>query len=347
MNTKILFIGGGTGGHIMPLIPLVKVTDAVWEKHLLTDKTENDRLMVEENFKDLGIMAHQIKSGKIRAYVSLKNLIDIPIIIISVFKSYALLKKIDPDILFFKGGYVGFPMVLALKFERFWGIKRRKIFLHESDITPGKLYKMLSPIADGIFKNFGNHPLFYYESNRFPTLDKEGVGTRFKQKLLIFGGSQGAQWINQSITKILPELLQNYQVTLITGQGKAVKAQGDGFSQYELLAQTALYKKMAESDLIITRGGASIFQVLYLQKKALIIPLSGSARNHQVENAQYFAKQGLCHTLDETKAEPSDIIQALALLSSDQKLSHTLKQAPIKPAEEKIWKILETSLEDR
>ena len=335
---KILFVGGGSGGHLFPLIPLIKEFEQDTEAHLLTSDSKLDNLIVQENFSDLKVKHHIICTGKIRAYLSLQNFKDIIKIRAAITMSLQILKEINPDYLFFKGGYVGFPLLMALKK---WKSKNVKIFLHESDISMGKLTQKFSKKATFVFKSYGATatPLFWHVENT--NLRNAKNKTQIKKKLLVFGGSQGALALNQLIVDAQDQLSHKYETILVTGSTtfQSIKPQiheTNNILVHEFLPQAELYQKMEEADLVLTRAGASIFQLFHLQKKALLVPLPGSAREHQRDNAQYFTDLGVCHSIEQRKLTTESLLESLEKLEMSKTIIPTLKTLKIESNEKEI-----------
>lgn len=142
---RIILTGGGTAGHVTPNMALVpSLREAGYDIHYIGSYNGMERKLIEE----IGIPYHGISSGKLRRYFDVKNFSD-PF---KVLKGYGeashLIKKLKPDIVFSKGGFVTVPVVLAAK--------RRKVpvIIHESDITPGLANKLSIPAATKVCCNF-------------------------------------------------------------------------------------------------------------------------------------------------------------------------------------------------
>jgi UDP-N-acetylglucosamine--N-acetylmuramyl-(pentapeptide) pyrophosphoryl-undecaprenol N-acetylglucosamine transferase len=340
MGKNILLVGGGTGGHILPLKKLVEsLLSQKVMVHLLISDSDLDRRIISENFDELiqpNFQIHYRRAYKLHYYFSWENFVNIFHILKSFWSARKFLNTIKPDTIFFKGGFVGFPIILVAKFlSRFKG----KIFLHESDILPGTLTKFFSRWADRVFSNFGKNalPLFYFPE-KFPVVTKKDSGELLK--VLIFGGSQGAQFLNELIVSQGEELFGNFQVTLVTGSGKSVVLEDPHFTQFELLPQEALMQGIFSADLVIARSGASIFQILAAKKKSIMIPLPTAARNHQWENAQYFSKQGLCRVLPQSEAHQTDLVKLIKEVLEDKLLEKTLQKNSVRNEADTIAKIL-------
>jgi len=326
---KIFLIGGGTGGHIFPLRNLADALQArSVDIKLIVADAQLDLQIVNENFSDIETIFFH--TGKIRRYFSLQNFGDFFLILKSIFVARGILKKEKPDVLFFKGGFVGFPFLMAVRFLlRFKG----KIFAHESDILPGKLTKLLKSKADKTFSNFDEEnpmPLFYLPkaiTNNLVTIPR----------ILFFGGSQGAQFLNEIFLKNADELCEKYFVTCVSGKGKAVGFSNKNFEQFEFLKAEVLSQKIHESDLIITRAGAnSLFEIIAAQKPALVIPLPSAAGNHQFFNAEYFAKKGLLQILLQDETTASKLCDEIKSVLSDENLKNNLEKSEIKNKAEEI-----------
>lgn len=329
---KILLIGGGTGGHIYPLKNLAEaLLKKNFQVHILVSDSELDRKILNENFDSQKIHFHFLKTGKIRRYLSFQNIKDSFQILKAIFWCRKFIKIHKFDYLFFKGGFVGFPILVASKFffPRFSG----KIFSHESDISAGLLTRFSSYFADKIFYSFGknSYPLFF-STNEFSQIKK----TKTPQ-ILIFGGSQGANFINDLILQLSSTLLEKYKLLLVTGLNKSIFLPHKNFEQFELLKAANLSKKIQESDLIISRGGAnSLFEILEQKKKSIIIPLPSSARNHQMENAQYFEKQNLVKILKQNTQTSKKLIPLIQSVLQDELMQEKLRKSNIKNQAKKI-----------
>ncbi len=328
---KIFLIGGGTGGHIFPLRNLVdalKVREV--DIKLIVADAPLDRQIVAENFPDIETLF--FRTGKIRRYFSFQNFVDVFVILKSIFVARQILKKEKPDVLFFKGGFVGFPFLIAIRFLlRFRG----KIFSHESDILPGKLTILLQKHADKTFSNFDQEnpmPLFYAPKFVEKVSEKSLI-----PRILITGGSQGAQFLNEIFVSNAEKLCEKYFVTCLSGKGKAVSFTNKNFEQFEFLPADVLSQKIHESDLIITRAGAnSLFEIIAAKKPAIVIPLPSAAKNHQFLNAEFFAKQSLLRVLLQNEETSLKLCEEIESVLNDKGLRENLAKSEIENKAEKI-----------
>ncbi len=336
---KILFVGGGTGGHILPLLNLIKeCIKKNTEVSLILANQKLDREIFDKNFKNLKIKPIFLKTGKIRRYFSWQNFKDFFHIFSAIIEARKIIKTEKPDIIFFKGGFVCFPVLIAGKFL-FSGFKG-KFYLHESDSTISNLGKFISKFADKTFSNFGKNPYRLFYSLPFPTPSTvRDIKCEWK-KLFIFGGSQGAAFINEIFAKNAQEICKKYFVTLICGKRKKINFTHKNFKQYELLPADNFAEKLNYADLVISRGSASIFQILNLKKPAIIIPLPSAARNHQYLNAKYFKEKGLIKMLEQNKNATSKLTALIEETLNDKVLQQNLNKTDIKNNVEEICKII-------
>lgn len=339
---KILLVGGGTGGHIFPLRnladELIKRNASV---ELVVADAPLDRQIVTENFSD--ITCHFFVTDKIRRYVDIRN-ISAPFRIANSIRIAAqLLKKSAPDAIFFKGGFVGFPILLAAKMSRWNG----KIFTHESDISAGALTKFARRWADISFESFGtpSTPLFFSKTpGTAPTKEKTTPPPKKPSlpRLLVFGGSQGSLWINRQLEQNRHDIIKKFDTLVVTGRGKPLK-NCSGIEQVELLPAEKLSTEILRADLIVARAGAnSLFEIVAAKKPSVIIPLPSAARDHQRLNAHWFSDRGLCHMLEQH--ETKKLIDSLQEAQSDIVMTRRIKKSEIKNAApeiaEKILKMI-------
>ncbi|NCP67853.1 hypothetical protein GW756_05880 [bacterium] len=316
-----LLVGGGTGGHIFPLYPLAKkLLQLGHQVHLIVNDSPLDKKVIDDKFTDLPTLkVHYLRTHKIDYHLSLRNFVAPFKIISSFFRTKNLINKINPQVAFFKGGFVGFPVLVALKYlSSFKG----KTYLHDSDISPGALTKFIGKSADKIFTNFGENPtpLFYWPENLKITKPENPI-----PKILIFGGSQGAQFLNNLIVQNSKSLTQKHHITLVAGPKNKVKKNAQNLTVHHFMPQEDLIKAMIESDLVICRSGASMFQVLAAQTRCIAVPLPSSARNHQLHNAQYFADKGLCYLLEQNTETDSKLLPTITQILEDKNLQQKLE----------------------
>ncbi len=324
---KVLLVGGGTGGHILPLKNLSDELKALGAKvEIVVADQPLDRRVIEENFDSVSV--HFLKSGKIRRYFSFQNFIDIFVILKSVFISRRLLKRVNPDVIFFKGGFVGFPLLISAKYlMRFKG----NIYSHESDAVSGMMTRISKKHADATFSSFGvpSMPLFYSPSLRVDSPSLRCGGER--KNILIFGASQGAQFLNELFAQNAEVLCDKYFVTLISGAGKEINFFHKNFEQFSFLSASGLFQKIQEADLIVSRAGSSsLFEIITAKKPGIIIPLPSAAQNHQQKNVEYFVKLNLCILLPQSPKAKNVFVELIDKTLNDLMLKEALRKSCIK-----------------
>jgi len=301
-NYMIAITGGGTGGHIFPNISIVEELKIRGEKNIVWIGEKGGK---EELFaKKLNIPFYGIKAGKIRRYFSLKNFSDLFLVVLGFFQSLFLLSKLKPKLLFSKGGFVSIPPAFAAR------VLRVPVLTHESDINPGLANRLISKASYAVCTSFKEtSPYFpgkrvFYTGNPVRKVIKDGNSKRgkiflgFKEDLpfvMVVGGSLGAQSINNTIYKIVDNYDLPFNLVHQCGRGNLnntfIKIKK--YRQYEFLGKE-IGDVMAVSTLIISRAGAgALYEISYLGKPSILIPLSKTAsRGEQVDNAKFFEENG-------------------------------------------------------
>lgn len=317
---KIVLTGGGTAGHVTPNIALIpELKKQGYEIYYIGSHDGIERQLIG----DLGIKYFPISSGKLRRYIDLKNLSDPFKVIKGLHQARKLLKKIKPDVVFSKGGFVSVPVVV--------GAKTRKIpcVIHESDMTPGLANKICIPCARRVCTNFPEtlkhlppekavltgSPI---RQELFSGDKKKGLKfcgfIENKPVLLVVGGSLGAVAVNNAVRSILPTLLKEFQIIHLCGKDKvdATLTGMTGYVQYEYIKEE-LSDLMAAADVIVSRAGANaICEILALRKPNILIPLSAQAsRGDQILNADSFKKSGYSLVIQEEAVTDEKLLEAV------------------------------------
>lgn len=317
---RIVLTGGGTAGHVTPNLALLpRLKEEGYEVHYIGSYDGIERKLLEE----FDVPYYGISSGKLRRYFDPKNFSDPFKVLKGCMEASSLLKKIKPDVVFSKGGFVAVPVVLAAK--------RRGIptIIHESDMTPGLANKICIPCAAKICANFPEtlkalppekavltgSPIRteLFSGNRMAGLSFCGF-TPDKPVLLIIGGSLGSAVVNEAVRNMLSVLLKKFQIIHLCGKGKlAPEFEGtSGYVQFEYIKKE-LCDLMAAADVVVSRAGANaICELLALRKPAVLVPLSAAAsRGDQILNAASFEKQGYSYVLKEEDLTGPTLIKAV------------------------------------
>lgn len=347
---KILFTGGGTGGHIFPIIAIAREIKKISPDIELLYIGPKDRwahLFLPEE----GIKVKTIFAGKIRRYLGPKeillNIIDLFKLFLGTFQAFFWIFIKSPDVIFSKGGYGSIPVVISGK------ILQVPIFLHESDIAPGLANKILGKLALAIFVSFPKTEYFNPKKMiltgnpiRRELLEgsKQRAKTLFrltgeKPVLLVIGGSQGAQRINDLLLLILPELLQDFEVLHQAGfknfkqvkaEAKVVikKEQEKYYHLFPFLREHELREALAVADIVVSRAGSgSIFEIAAAGLPSILIPLPEAAQNHQVKNAYAFSQNGASIVIEEANLTPHFFLEKLKFLISRPNLLKKMAKA--------------------
>ena len=143
--SSIIFTGGGTAGHVTPNIALIELMQSEgWCINYVGSKDGIEKGMLEA----INIPYHAVCSGKLRRYFSLKNFFDPFKILVGIWQSFCLMRQLKPDVLFSKGGFVAFPVVVGA-----W-LNHIPIIAHESDMSPGLANRLSFPFVNKICVTF-------------------------------------------------------------------------------------------------------------------------------------------------------------------------------------------------
>lgn len=351
---RIILTGGGTAGHVTPNIALLpRLRQSGYDIFYIGSRDGIEKKLIQAQ----GVPYYEISSGKLRRYFDLKNFTD-PFRVLKGFsEASALMKKLKPDIVFSKGGFVSVPVVIAAR--------RRHIpvICHESDLTPGLANKLSMPGATKVCCNFPETIQYLpkgkavltgcpirrelMEGNRTAALNLTGF-VPGRPVLLVMGGSLGAAAVNQAVRGALPELLKHYQIVHLCGKGKLDESlKGTkGYVQYEYI-QKELPDLFALCDIVISRAGANaICELLALRKPTLLIPLPAKAsRGDQLLNARSFERQGFSMVLEEENLTKDTLTNAVEELSANRRMYiETMEQCPQSDAIRIILELIEQAV---
>lgn len=313
---KIVLTGGGTAGHVNPNIALLPNLKKFFEVYYIGSKNgiEKDLIQAEK------IKYYGISSGKLRRYFDFKNFTDPFRVIYGYFEAMSILKKIKPDVVFSKGGFVSVPVALAAKSLNI------PVVIHESDLSLGLANKICLPCAKYICCNFpetikglkSNKAILTGSPIRQELLCPDKNMTKIfkdeKPVILVVGGSLGSAFINKIIRSSLDKLLKDFNILHICGKNNIDKnlINKQGYLQYEYV-KDELKNFFDMSSIIISRAGAnSISEILALKKPNILIPLSSKAsRGDQILNADSYKKSGFSEVLIEDKLTDTELVDMI------------------------------------
>lgn len=321
---KIVFTGGGTGGHFYPIIAVAeKVNHIIDKEHIIGVKLYylSDSPYDKEVLLENGLHFEKINSGKMRTYFSLRNFSDTFKIFFGTINAIFKLFSIYPDVVFGKGGYASFPTIFAAR------LLRIPVIIHESDSAPGRVNKWAGSFARKVAVSFSEAAAY------FPTKSVAWTGqpirTQIETKgaksealeyfkleprvpvILILGGSQGAELINNTVLDALPRLLKGFQVIhqtginnfkLVAGQANVVLAGNKLKPRYQSFAYLSSFQmKMAAgvATVIVSRAGSALFEIASWGVPSILVPFNNSNADHSRKNAFNYARAGACSVVEE------------------------------------------------
>jgi UDP-N-acetylglucosamine--N-acetylmuramyl-(pentapeptide) pyrophosphoryl-undecaprenol N-acetylglucosamine transferase len=341
---RIILTGGGSGGHFYPMIAVAQQIHEIAKRdhlvepeliYMATEAYDIDALL-ENN-----IEFKYITAGKQRRYTSFKNVLDVFKIgwgiLNAIFKVFLSL----PDVVFSKGGYPSVPVVFATKLFRI------PLVIHESDSAPGRANAWAAKYAGRIAISYPES-VHYFEALTAKRKKKPGIaltGNPIRHELqtiavsgaheflkleqnvptiLILGGSQGAQTINETLIEALPQLLEKYQILHQTGpalyditlgtsalilENNPLKSR---YHAFPFLNVVAMRMSAGAADLIISRAGSgSIFEIAAWGKPSILIPIPTEISHDQEKNAFAYARTGAALVIEQANLTPNLLVSEI------------------------------------
>ena len=332
---KILFTGGGSGGHFYPIIAVAEALgDLVRDRKLLEPdliyaaSDPYDREMLIAN----GIRFVPTSAGKMRNYFSILNFFDYFKTAWGVLRSVLRVFFLYPDVVFGKGGYASFPTLLAAKLFKI------PVIIHESDATPGRVNKWAGAFAKKIAVSFPEAAHYFPKEKVAFTGNpirkavlvpaREGAFEFLKLNkdlpvIYVTGGSQGAQALNECLLAALPQLLEKYQIIHQTGddnlkdisnRAKVIMGDNTNLVRYRpigYLNDLATRMAAGAANFVISRAGSTIFEIASWGLPSILIPLPTAAEDHQTKNAYAYARAGACVVIEQNNLTPGLLVSEI------------------------------------
>ena len=350
---KILFTGGGTGGHFYPIIAIAEKVNEIADKEKLLETKlyfMSDAPYDKKSLFENGIIYEEINAGKLRRYFSMKNVLDLFKTFFGIIGAMFKIYSIYPDVIVSKGGYASFPALVAAR------ILRIPVIIHESDSAPGKVNLWASKFAARIAVSYKETAQYFPAEKTAWTGQpirreiqkpaKEGAYEYLKLDpsvpvIVVLGGSQGAELINNAILEALPELCVHYQIIHQVGsknideiQKRASVILADQpfpqrYQPYGFLNVLAMKMVAGAATLIISRAGSTIFEIASWGVPSLIIPITNSNGDHQRKNAFNYARAGACVVVEEKNLTPNVLSQEIDRLILDAQKMASMKKAAL------------------
>ncbi|PIR70404.1 MAG: hypothetical protein COU46_01530 [Candidatus Niyogibacteria bacterium CG10_big_fil_rev_8_21_14_0_10_42_19] len=349
---KILFAGGGTGGHFYPIIAVANSIRRMADEQniihvdmVLYSTKPYDKDILKQH----SIEFRNIPAGKVRRYFSILNFFDLFSTGIGIIKSLWGIFLDIPDVVFAKGGYASFPPLLAAKLFKIPTI------IHESDVVPGKVNLWASKFADRIAISFPE-TIKYFPKNKTALVGHpirrtilsgtvEAAISIFELEkdmptILVIGGSQGSQRINEIVLDIMPELVNKAQVIHQTGfkNLKDVRSRASvalknnphqsRYHTVDFLNENELRNASTISKLVISRAGAgAIFNIAAWAKPSILIPIQDSAQDHQRQNAYSYARTGAAQVIEEANLSPHILSAEIDKIFTNEHVAANMSKA--------------------
>ncbi len=351
---KIVFTGGGTGGHFYPIIAVAEaLRQVVAEQHLITPQLI---YMAPEPFDEEALFHNDLafvrtSAGKMRRYFSLLNVRDAFRTFFGAISTFFILLKDVPDVVFSRGGYASVPVVLA---AHWLGVP---IVVHVSDSKPGRADLLGAKYADRIAISFESSVQYFPEKVR----DKialtgipvraalahplpEGAAQELQLDLsvptvLVIGGSLGSKRINDTILEGLATIVDGANVIHQTGKNNFAEvesmakiilegsAHASRYHAFPYLSQDSLRKAAGAASVVVSRAGATaITEVSLWGKPSILIPIPESVSHDQRTNAYAYAHTGAAVVLEEENLSPNVLASEIRRIALDTALAARMSE---------------------
>jgi UDP-N-acetylglucosamine--N-acetylmuramyl-(pentapeptide) pyrophosphoryl-undecaprenol N-acetylglucosamine transferase len=355
---KIVFTGGGSGGHFYPMIAVAEgIYSHAKERKIIPPKLYyfapnkyNPRALFDNEIEFVYVPA-----GKMRRYFSILNFTDMFVTALGIIKAIKSLYSVYPDVVLGNGGYASFPTLVAARFLRI------PVVIHESDSKPGRVniwaakfakYIAISyPDAAEYFKKitgpkgenriaFTGNPV--REGIRIPLSNGAAEFLHLEDdvpSILILGGSQGSQVINDTVIDSLTDLVKDIQVIHQTGRknftevsetAKIVLKENEFASRYhpfEYLNDLAMRMAAGVSSVVVSRAGSAIFEIAAWGLPSIIIPLSEAVSHDQTKNAFAYARTGACSVIEEHNFSSHILIAEIRKILENKNMQERMKSS--------------------
>ncbi len=325
---KILLTGGGTGGHFYPIIAVAESIRNITKAEKLIEpalyymgpKQYDERALFENS-----IIFERSYAGKMRRYFSLLNIVDALKTALGIVNAVISVWRIYPDVVFSKGGYVSFPVLVAAR------LLRIPVIIHESDSHPGRVNLWAGKFAVKVAISYREAAVYFPKEKvaftgnpvRREVMEPAHDGAREFLKItsdlpviLILGGSQGSQRLNEAIVDILGELVKKYHIIHQTGKDNLEEIahtasvilnesqNRDRYKPFAYLNTLAMRMASGAASLIVSRAGSQIFEIAIWGIPSIIIPIPEEISHDQTSNAFAYAASGACSVIEEINLTP-------------------------------------------
>ena len=339
-----IFAGGGSSGHALPSIRIAETIRGQGHKAVFVGSRDS----IEERLcAHYGIPFHAVSTGRLNRERKLSVFGAAFRTLQGAFQARAIMRRIRPAGVFSSGGFASVPVVLA---ARSLGV--RPIVTHACDLGPGLANRMCLPFATHLTCTFAD------TCKAFPkgcfvgpivdpailARDDDAAPRKGKPRLLVYGGSQGSAAINDKLRRSLPEILPDFDVIHVCGQGRLDPGL-DGLGGYEQHEYVMAFSKVLKaSDIAVCRGGSgSLWELVLSGTPHLAVPLPLSvSRGDQIENCKHFETLGATRWMDQDSFLAAPLVPALRELWDERDTIRAAMRAtaPERPAAQVVSGIL-------
>lgn len=362
-SMRIVFVGGGSGGHFNPLMAVadqLRASNPQIEMYYFGPSPYNLNELQIRNIKYVSCPA-----GKLRNYASIENFFDFFRTLTGIFVAILKLYVVYPDVIFSKGGYTSVPILLAARFLLI------PVVIHESDSVPGKANKLAKNQAKYIGIAYDDVAKFFpagktalvglplrSQFDHIPGDPFSVLGIPNDMPLIyVTGGSLGAERLNNLIFSALKYLLPQYRIFHQLGPVdisdyiitvKTLMNDSPLLDRYYLqstVSAEAVVALMSASSLIITRAGSTtLFEIAKMGKPSIVIPIPEDISRDQRSNAYAYARSGGAVVLEESNLGPNLLIQEIGYIIGDpekhRQMSEGARSFYIESAAERLANVL-------
>lgn len=365
---KVLFVGGGTAGHINPALAaagFLKAKNPDAEILFVGNKGGMEERLVPPagyNMKTIHISGFQ---RKLSFENLIKNVKTVARLLTSSIESKKIIKEFDPDVCVGTGGYVCGPV---LREAAKMGIP---CVVHESNAFPGVTVKMLSKNMDTVMLCVEDAKKYFDESvnvvitgnpvrGEMLTAEKqkskEKLGLDSRPVVLSFGGSLGAEKINNAMIEVLKYSAENKEIQHIHGYGQLEKEYPEKLKAEGFVAEENPHIRvldyinnmadcLAAADVVISRAGAiTLTEIEALGKASILIPSPNVAENHQYHNAMALVNRGAAEIIEEKDLTGEKLLEKVKMMFGEngkaEKLGIEAKKMSVPDASDKIYEVI-------
>jgi UDP-N-acetylglucosamine--N-acetylmuramyl-(pentapeptide) pyrophosphoryl-undecaprenol N-acetylglucosamine transferase len=343
MKKHILFVGGGSAGHIAPILAVMEAVQKS-DKTVRCSYVGQPEDLLSPLIKDspLKFDSHAVHAGKLHRHFTLNQLTQVRNMVKGMGEARRLIARLKPDVIFAKGGYITVPVV--------WAAKRKgiPIFCHESDAVPGLANRFVARFAKGIFTTYPKdvYPQFPAEKVVVTGQPVRKVFHKIYEKIptsltvttpliTVIGGSQGARRLNELVSDNWDALTREVSLVHITGRAEyealvQKRAQLSEAQQARLVLTPFLQDELPalfqKSVIVLSRAGGTIAELAASRACVLLVPLSTAAQDHQWANANVLKRAHAAEVFNELESSQS-LLKHVKKMMKDTQLQTGLRAA--------------------